>query len=244
MNVSSSLFLILSVLCVATEVVTSAPRTQRKLKKSSPKDKPGKDYWKAKRYFKKFAKVQPPSNDYYLFYTYQQNCRLLEPINILTPVSECDLVAWNGTIIGTAHSRCYVIGEFDTTIDIAGQDPGLACDRFRKFQSGNYFFEKYLYNDMEPIRKSLLVGGTGTFVGATGESIMYQTYDPQASFDFILSGEPLPPMPHVWFVKSLYAKEVAFDYWKDFDSDDFSVTPPDFTVFPEWFTNKTNTNEP
>jgi len=241
MNISSSLFLILSVLCVATEVVTSA-RTQRKLKKYSPKDKPGKDYWKAKRYFKKFAKLQPPTNDYYLFYTYEQNCRLLEPINILIPVTECDLVAWNGTIIGTVHSRCYVIGELDPTIEPVCQDPGVACDRFRKFLSGNYFFEKFLQKNSEPFRKSLIVGGTGTFVGATGESIMYQPYGPQAILDFALSGEPLPPVPHVWFVKSLNAKEVAFDFWKDFDSDCFSVTPPDFTVFPEWYTNKTNTN--
>ena len=237
MNVSSSIILILSILCVALGVVTSE-RTQRKLMKSS-KDKPGKDYWKAKKYFKKFAKLEPPAKDYYLFYTYEQNCRILEPVSLTEPVVECDLAAWNGTIIGTAHAKCSIIGEIDVTMDPVGQDPGFACDRFRKFPSGNYFFEKYMYKDMEPLRRSIIVGGTGTFVDATGESIMYQSYDPQTSYEFVISGEPLPPVPHVWFVKSLYAKETAYDYWKDFDPDCFSVPPPDFTVLPEWYTNNT-----
>jgi len=218
-------------------------RAQKNRKLKKPSLKPGKDYWKAKRYFKKFAKVEPPDNDYYLFYSNAANCKVLDPPSLSNPVLECDMVGWDGSIIGTNHIRCYVIGEIDLTLPLdVPQTPEIVCDRFRKFPSGNYFFEKYMYSDSDPITRSIIVGGTGTFVGATGESILYQTSDPFLSLPLIQAGEPHPPVPQVWFVKSLNAKKVAFDYWKDFDPDEFGIAPPDFSVLPEWYTNRTNSN--
>ena len=139
--VCSSLILIVSILCAATHVATSskqripsrssfdhddpakkertirrAQKNDRKLKNSSVK--PGKDYWKAKRYLKKFAKVEPPGNDYYLFYSNAANCKVLDPPSLLNPVLECDMVGWDGSIIGTNHMRCYIIGENDLTLPL------------------------------------------------------------------------------------------------------------------------------
>jgi len=237
---SSSLALIFSVLCtLATGVVARTQKGNRKLKKS-PEDKPGKDYWKAKRYFKKFAKVQPPDNDYYLFYSFIINCKIIDSFSPVEFVSECDVANWDGTILGKQSARCYMIEEIDTTASLLEQDPELACDRFIKFESGNYFFEKFMFSNSDPVRRSIIVGGTGTFVDASGESIIYQPYDPKVAVDFTLYGQPLPPVPQIWLVKSLNAKEVAFDFWKGFDPDDFFAAPPDFSVLPEWYTNSTN----
>lgn len=253
MKLSSSLFLLLSILCALFVTTASKPiasrshnkprddveeesgaaaakKTNHRHLKKSEGEGNAAGYRKAKKYFRKYAKAQTPDKDHYLFYTYNSNCTEILSAG-LTSVNECNLHKWDGTVIGMEHFKCDFVGGvfYDETNTI--QNPLISCDRFRKFESGNYFYEKTLLNLVDPIWKSIILGGTGTFVGAQGDAISVAGGN---LVDYFVSGEPLPPAPTVWFVKSLYAKEEAHAYWNDFDPEMFGVVPPDFTAVPEW----------
>ena len=84
-------------------------QTQRKLKKGKePEPKPGKGYWKFKKWMKKNMGIVPPKG-HYIFYVFEGNCKPYtgEIEGFLRPdAMECGYYSWDGTYIGPSYMLC------------------------------------------------------------------------------------------------------------------------------------------
>jgi len=221
-----------------------APKTkkqtqERTLKKGEePQEKPGKGYWKFKKWMRKNMGIVPPK-DHYVFYVYEGNCKPYTGEydadgRVHVDAMECGYYSWDGTYIGPSYMLCNPLDDSDgllqaceghrtVTGNVTSPDHDPNHPALGHYIKTSNVLDLRLDSSGSFSFRSVVTGGTGAFLGISGELI----YD-------IPRSEPTLIYPQIMIASGPYMKELALYEYSDFDEDNLNMPG-----LSEWFMNIT-----